>query len=552
MQVAGCPHRSFVNLKATIANLLWNATNFPSYFRFRRAVQRPELTQNLLLKNYIKRNKQTAFGCAHDFHSIQSYEDFKQRVPLMSYDDLEPWIERIRCGELNVLTSEPTTRFVPTSGSTGARKLIPFTDELQREFNAAIGPWLMDLLLQSPGTAGGAAYWSVTPVVGQTEKDDSSVPIGFDADTAYLGGNRQRLARAVMAVPAELRLVKDIDVFRYVTLLCLLRRRDLRIISVWHPSFLTLLLDALPANWQAFLTDIRAGKCKHANALPAVVQNALKLHPLQHRANELLAADPQKPETLWPQLELISCWGDASAGFAAAGLKKLFPNVKIQPKGLLATEALVTIPFDGLHPVAVRTHFFEFIDDSGAFHLVHELREAQTYEIVVTTAGGLWRYHLRDRVQVTGFCGRTPSLRFLGRNGNVSDLFGEKLSEIFVTEAVRETLFSLNTTTNFVLLAPDEDVLGCRYTLYIEGRPPGQLADSIDLALRRNPHYAYCRDLGQLLPVRLFVIAEQGYESFANRQSALGARLGEIKPTSLSRTTGWSTIFNGAYVQPNN
>src|SRR5205807_3754245 len=68
---------------------------------------------------------------------------------------------------------------------------------------------------------------------------ESPVPIGFDADTAYLAGRRQRLARAVMAAPQELHLIRDIDTFRYVTLLCLLRQRDLRVISVWHPSFLT-------------------------------------------------------------------------------------------------------------------------------------------------------------------------------------------------------------------------------------------------------------------------------------------------------------------------
>ena len=57
-----------------------------------------------------------------------------------------------------------------------------------------------------------------------------------------------------MAVPDELRLVKDMEVFRYVTLLCLLRQRELRLISVWHPSFLTLLVDALSTNWQELLT----------------------------------------------------------------------------------------------------------------------------------------------------------------------------------------------------------------------------------------------------------------------------------------------------------
>jgi hypothetical protein len=76
----------------------------------------------------------------------------------------------------------------------------------------------------------------------------------------------------------------------------------------------------------------------------------------------------------------------------------------------------------------------------------------------------------------------------------------------------------------------------------------GHLAESLDCALRHNPHYAYCRDLGQLRPVRLFAIAERGYETYAKRQTTQGARLGEIKPTSFSRTSGWSEVFTGTYV----
>jgi len=536
-----------VNLKAAIANSLWSATNLSSYLQFRRALQQPEIAQHKLLQTYLDQNVQTAFGQAHDFNSIRSYKNFTKRVPLMDYEDLEPWVERIRRGESNVLTREPVTRLVPTSGSTGPRKLIPFTAGLQREFNVAIGPWLIDLLRQSPGIGRGPAYWSVTPVLGSAGPEDSAVPIGFDADTAYLGGTRQRLANNVMAVPDELRLVKDMEVFRYVTLLCLLRQRELRLISVWHPSFLTLLLDALYTNWQELLTDIRSGQCKHADKLPPVVFTALKLHPLPQRADELRCANLQKPETLWPRLKLISCWGDGSAGFAAASLKKLFPNVMLQPKGLLATEAFVTIPFAGLQPVAVQSHFFEFVDDSGAVHRVHELRSGETYEVVVTTAGGLWRYRLRDSVRVTGFIGQTPALQFLGRNGNVSDLFGEKLSEAFVTQAIHETLATLDITPSFFLLAPDEDAAGCRYTLYIEGKPPGHLAETLDDTFRRNPHYAYCRDLGQLQPVRLYAIAERGYETYTKRQATLGARLGDIKPTTFSRTAGWSEFFPGDY-----
>ena len=234
-------------LNTPIANALWMGSNVPAYWRFRRALRDPQRAQFLKLRGLLETNADTAFGKAHNFDRIRDYQEFTQRVPLSGYDSLEPWIARIREGEQRVLTNEVVTHLIPTSGSTGARKLIPFTAGLQREFNAAIGPWLVDLICQFPGLIGGRAYWSITPTLGERKAEKSAVPIGFDADTAYLGGARQRLAAAVMA--GHFRFsgrLKSVDEFRYQTLLCLLRCRDLRLISVWHPSFLTLLLDELP------------------------------------------------------------------------------------------------------------------------------------------------------------------------------------------------------------------------------------------------------------------------------------------------------------------
>lgn len=396
-----------MQLTATIANSLWSASNLPAYLRFRQALPDPQIVQRQKLRALLQDNAHTAFGKAHGFDAIHNYEEFARRVPLADYDALEPWIKKICRGEKNILTRDLVTHLIPTSGSTSARKLIPFTAGLQREFNAAIGPWLVDLARQQPGILGGPAYWSVTPALPETKREESAVPIGFEADTAYLGGARRRLANAVMAVPAGVQHAKSLKAFRYETLLHLLRCRELRLISVWHPSFLTLLLDSLPEQWDRLLAGL--GSCR--------------------RGEELRATNPLRPETLWPNLKIISCWGDGAAELALTDLQRRFPNVSVQPKGLLATEAFVTIPFDGKRPLAINSHFFEFIDEQGRVHLAHEVRANQTYEVIITTAGGLWRYRMGDTVQVTGFLGQTPSLRFLGRSGNVSDLFGEKLSE---------------------------------------------------------------------------------------------------------------------------
>jgi hypothetical protein len=481
----------------------------------------------------LEQNANTAFGKAHAFHKVRSYEEFTNRVPLADYSGLEPWIARIRRGEQNILTREPVTHLIPTSGSTGARKLIPFTSSLQREFNAAIGPWLVDLTRQSPRLLGGPAYWSITPALGDKIDEESVVPIGFEADTAYLGGGRRRLADAVMAVPPNLGRATSLEVFRYQTLLYLLRCRELRLISVWHPSFLMLLLDALPLFWDRLITEIKTG----SSSAP----------PGQRRAHELSAAGPSDSRAFWPNLRVISCWGNGASSLALEDLRKRFPQVLLQPKGLVATEAFVTLPFGGGYPLAVESHFFEFVDCRGRLLCAEALREGGEYDVIVTTAGGLWRYRLGDRVRVMGWVGRTPSLKFIGRGDQVSDRFGEKLSEAFVLGALREVFGQA--TPRFALLAPDEDEIGCRYTLYVEGEAQPQWAENLDCKLRLNPHYTYCRELGQLLPLRVFVINERGFETFARQQAAHGARLGDIKATALCRTSGWSATFSGAYVE---
>lgn len=535
-----------MNPTATVANLSWLASGLPASIHFRRALHQPAEIQKRLLLNYLRQNSDTQFGRSHRLAEVKNYAEFTERVPLNDYDDLKPWIERIQAGERQILTVEPVTHLVPTSGSSSARKLIPFTAGLQREFNSAISAWITDLYGRRPATALGAAYWSISPGIQFENPGTSAVPVGFEDDSAYLSSSRKRLLQAVMAVPSEMRLISDMEIFRYMTLLCLLRRGDLRLISVWHPSFLTLLLHALPAHWENLLCDIATGDCRYANQLSPAVLRALKLGPLPQRARQLIKANPLEPESIWPSLSVISCWGDGHAKLAKEDLERRFPSTFIQSKGLIATECFVTIPFGDFYPLAVTSHFFEFIDERGRTFLAHELEQNQIYQVVVTTGSGFWRYRLQDQVQVTGFVGETPSLRFLGRMGNVSDHCGEKLSEHFVAQAIHRA--TANFQPQFAMLAPDHNYQGCHYTLYVEGDIPDQICERLEKILSENVHYAWCRKLGQLQTLRLFKIENKGYETFVSQLQLDGKRIGEIKPCALSAENDWSQHFEGRYV----
>ena len=152
------------------------------------------------------------------------------------------------------------------------------------------------------------------------------------------------------------------------------------------------------------------------------------------RARELDQIGPGDWPRWWPHLQVVSCWGDQAAAPGFRRLAARLPLTVVQAKGLLATEAVVTIPYAGTHPLAVTSHYFEFLDESGGLHGADALERGAHYDVVVTNGGGLWRYRLGDVVECTGHVLATPALRFVGRRARQSDLRGEKLSEVFVAD----------------------------------------------------------------------------------------------------------------------
>ena len=191
--------------------------------------------------------------------------------------------------------------------------------------------------------------------------------------------------------------------------------------------------------------------------------------------------------------------------------------------------------------LAIRSHFLEFIPlGTETPLLAHELDEGQHYAVVISTGGGLYRYQLDDVVEVVGRVRQCPLIRFLGRQGHVSDWFGEKLNEAFVAGVLHE---ALGTSPSFAMLACDTDIPA--YVLYIDGDVPEKAAADIDTRLRQSFHYDYARFLGQLQPLRICRVprAAEIYQQFCMRS---GQKAGDIKPLALDRRDGWARVFSPA------
>src|SRR5207302_3642982 len=109
----------------TLANSLWLAGCLPELARFRRATNRVREEQEKILSRLLR--GESDFAKQHDFSLIKTVQDYQQAVPLRRYEDYQPWIDRIAAGEKNVLTTDPVELLEPTSGSSAATKLIPYT-----------------------------------------------------------------------------------------------------------------------------------------------------------------------------------------------------------------------------------------------------------------------------------------------------------------------------------------------------------------------------------------------------------------------------------------
>jgi hypothetical protein len=113
---------------------LWAAAKMRVLQWNRRAASpaRLQKVQEETLLTHVRAAAQTEFGRAHKFDSIRSYADYAERVPLRIYADYEPYLERMRKGERNILYPGFIEYYGHSSGSsntTAAHKYLPISPE---------------------------------------------------------------------------------------------------------------------------------------------------------------------------------------------------------------------------------------------------------------------------------------------------------------------------------------------------------------------------------------------------------------------------------------
>jgi len=289
------------------------------------------------------------------------------------------------------------------------------------------------------------------------------------------------------------------------------------------------LLDAIDARADQLADLLAVGGTIAGNAVPADASALSRLRAY---------TEHQDTKILWPNLRLVSCWADAASLPYYEQLAVRLAHSQFEPKGLISTESVVTVPNGhGELQLSADHGFFEFLAGDGYCLLANALTKGSEYEVILTTAGGLYRYRTGDLVRCNGYNNGVPSLSFVGRGNLTSDLVGEKLTESFVVQCLhgiqgfRMLIPALDPEPHYVLVTDVTSETSCV-----------ALADQVEEQLRVNPQYAYARDIGQLGKLHVHR-ADNPLDSYTERTSQMQPRLGDIKVPALRPEPDWLQTF---------
>ena len=498
-------------MKSSIANLIWLQSLSNDYKYFKKYLKDPSKIQNRILKKYLQENKNTVYGKKYSFASINSISEFQRRLPIISYEDIEGYIKKIAKGEKDILSTYQTLFFEETSGTGTDSKIIPYNKLFKKEFNAAISPWVWEIHNQYPKVFMGKSYWSISPPLKSNWHTEGGIKVGLNDDSEYLNFFGRILSnKIILKIFNNDKTCSDAEDLYINTLRSMITEKNLSFISVWSPSFILQMNQILRKNWNI------------------IVSKSLNI-------------DVSSPwSVIFPSLKLISCWMHASSSQYKEELEHILGDVLIQPKGLLSTEGIVSIPFkkDKDPVISICSHFYEFeCQKTGEIFLSHELIKGNEYEVIISTGNGFMRYRTNDIIIVTGNIDSTPTVIFQGRKNRTSDIVGEKITEILCNEIIN--LIRLELKISGAFFYPSKNLKNrYYYTLVISTRDNSVQKDKIQkLAtdiLKKNPYYSQAISLEQLDKLKVQIVIDDCYKKIIRDYfSKKKIKHGDQKPPTL-------------------
>lgn len=366
-------------------------------------LKNPIRTQYKTFEYLIRHGQNTLYGDKYDFTHISSIDDFQQKVPVISYEELRPYLDRIIVDKVpNVLWDTPIKWFAMSSGTTGDKsKYIPVTEESLRNCHYRCGSHMLGMYAHHyPDAAFGLGK---SLVLGGSQQVNTIGDGIFTGDiSAILMKNLPPLAKKVRT-PEEIALLSDWEE-KLEKLTQYAIHADIRSF-VGVPSWILVLLKKIVADTSRPLTELWPN-------LEVFFHGGISFIPYQEHYEKLIQSDKMR---YWETY-------NASEGFF---------GVQFAPDSKDMLLLLDNEIFYEFLPVE------EWNQEKPRALTLAEVEVGKQYAVVITTSGGLWRYKIGDTIQFTS---TDPYLfKISGRTKQFINAFGEELIVDNADRALHET-----------------------------------------------------------------------------------------------------------------
>ena len=447
--------------------------------------------QENILRQLIKTGRITEYGKEHSLATVNTYEEFREAVPIVDYEQMRPYIERIKEGRHNVLWKGRPIYFAKTSGTTSGIKYIPITkDSIPNHINTARNALL--------------CYMAET---GKTKFSDGKM--------IFLSGS------------PELERVGDIPTGRLSGIVnhhvpSYLRKNQL-------PSYTTNCIE----DWETKLDKIVDETIKQDMTLISGIPPWVQMY-----FDRLMEKTGKKMKEIFPNFSLMVYGGVNFEPYKA----KLFDSIgeKIDSiETFPASEGFVAFQDsqqeDGLLLNTNSGIFFEFVpasetsSDHPARLQLKDVKMGENYAMIINNNAGLWGYNIGDTVK---FVSTEPyRLVVTGRIKHFISAFGEHVIGEEVEQALMKTAKEENVhITEFTVAPVVEDIDGKSYHewfIEFENKPANmsEFIKKLDAQMRRKNIYYDDLVSGNILqPLKIRLVRKNGFIYYMKSIGKLGGQ----------------------------
>jgi hypothetical protein len=367
----------------------------------------------------IRQARYTEWGRKYGFDTLRSIADFQKRLPLQSYEDVKPYVDRVRNGARDVLWPGVTQWFAKSSGTTESKsKFVPVTQAALKGCHYQGGHDILAAYTkQNPKTK---IFTGRTLTLGGSHQIDNVDQRTFYGDlSAVMLENVPRWVNHLRTPPTDIALLSDFD-------------RKLEKIAAVSVKERVVAFTGVPS-WNMVLMKYLLGYTGKNNILE-----------------------------IWPEMELFIHGGVSFLPYKEQ-YRNLFPSDKMHYlETYNASEgffALQDDPHSADMLLMLDYHvFFEFVPleqlgtASAEALTIGQVEKGKNYAIVISTNSGLWRYLIGDTVVFTSLY--PHKIKISGRTKQFINAFGEEVIVDNAEKALQEACKATGATISEYTAGP--------------------------------------------------------------------------------------------------